>query len=106
MDESNRMFETLMDNYSRVEELVQASESSFGQMAEANEVRVESLDGQVGKLKVSMGELYTNIMSDETIKGAVKSLDSFVQGLNGLVSFVKANAIPCTKVVKEQLHFL
>ena len=33
-------------------------------------------------------------MSDETIKGAVKSLDSFVQGLNGLVSFVKANAIP------------
>lgn len=83
-----------MDNYSRVEELVQASESSFGQMAEANEVRVESLDGQVGKLKVSMGELYTNIMSDETIKGAVKSLDSFVQGLNGLVSFVKANAIP------------
>ena len=94
MDESNRMFETLMDNYSRVEELVQASESSFGQMAEANEVRVESLDGQVGKLKVSMGELYTNIMSDETIKGAVKSLDSFVQGLNGLVSFVKANAIP------------
>lgn len=87
-------FETLMDNYSRVEELVQASESSFGQMAEANEVRVESLDGQVGKLKVSMGELYTNIMSDETIKGAVKSLDSFVQGLNGLVSFVKANAIP------------
>ena len=83
-----------MDNYSRVEELVQASESSFGQMAEANEVRVESLDGQVGKLKVSMGELYTNIMSNETIKGAVKSLDSFVQGLNGLVSFVKANAIP------------
>lgn len=87
-------FETLMNNYSRVEELVQASESSFGQMAEANEVRVESLDGQVGKLKVSMGELYTNIMSDETIKGAVKSLDSFVQGLNGLVSFVKTNAIP------------
>lgn len=94
MDESNRMFETLMNNYSRVEELVQASESSFGKMAEANEVRVESLDGQVGKLKVSMGELYTNVMSDETIKGAVKSLDSFVQGLNGLVSFVKANAIP------------
>lgn len=83
-----------MNNYSRVEELVQASESSFGKMAEANEVRVESLDGQVGKLKVSMGELYTNVMSDETIKGAVKSLDSFVQGLNGLVSFVKANAIP------------
>ena len=94
MDESNRMFETLMNNYSRVEELVQASESSFGQMAEANEVRVESLDGQVGKLKVSMGELYTNIMSNETIKGAVKSLDSFVQGLNGLVTFVKNNAIP------------
>lgn len=87
-------FETLMNNYSRVEELVQASESSFGQMAEANEVRVESLDGQVGKLKVSMGELYTNIMSNETIKGAVKSLDSFVQGLNGLVTFVKNNAIP------------
>lgn len=87
-------FETLMNNYSRVEELVQASESSFGEMAEANEVRVESLDGQVGKLKVSMGELYTNIMSNETIKGAVKSLDSFVQGLNGLVTFVKNNAIP------------
>lgn len=87
-------FETLMNNYSRVEELVQASESSFGQMAEANEVRVESLDGQVGKLKVSMGELYTNIMSDETIKGAVKSLDSFVQGLNGLVTVIKNNAVP------------
>ena len=87
-------FETLMNNYSRVEELVQASESSFGQMAEANEVRVESLDGQVGKLKVSMGELYTTVMSDETIKGAIKTLDKFVQKVTDLASFIKNNFIP------------
>ena len=88
------MFETLMDNYERVLELQESTENASGQLAEANQVRVESLEGIRGQLEVTKEALYGTILTDEGMKSILKGTDAFLQGVTSLIQFIKDNAIP------------
>ena len=88
------MFETLMDNYERVLELQESTENASGQLAEANQVRVESLEGIRGQLEVTKEALYGTILTDEGMKSILKGTDTFLQGVTSLIQFIKDNAIP------------
>lgn len=87
-------FETLMDNYERVLELQESTENASGQLAEANQVRVESLEGIRGQLEVTKEALYGTILTDEGMKSILKGTDAFLQGVTSLIQFIKDNAIP------------
>ena len=93
-DESNRMFETLMDNYGRVLELQESTKNASGQLAEANQVRVESLEGIRGQLEVTKEALYGTILTDEGMKSILKGTDTNIQRVTSLIQFIKENAIP------------
>ena len=87
-------FETFMDNYERVLELQESTENASGQLAEANQVRVESLEGIRGQLEVTKEALYGTILTDEGMKSILKGTDAFLQGVTSLIQFIKDNAIP------------
>lgn len=87
-------FETLMNNYERVIELQEASDNSAGQLAKANQYRVESLEGIRGQLEVTKEALYGTILTDEGMKSILKGTDTFLQGVTSLIQFIKDNAIP------------
>ena len=83
-----------MDNYERVLELQESTENASGQLAEANQVRVESLEGIRGQLEVTKEALYGTILTDEGMKSILKGTDAFLQGVTSLIQFIKDNAIP------------
>lgn len=83
-----------MDNYERVLELQESTENASGQLAEANQKRVESLEGIRGQLEVTKEALYGTILTDEGMKGILKGTDTFLQGVTSLIQFIKDNAIP------------
>ena len=83
-----------MDNYKRVLELQESTENASGQLAEANQVRVESLEGIRGQLEVTKEALYGTILTDEGMKSILKGTDTFLQGVTSLIQFIKDNAIP------------
>lgn len=83
-----------MDNYGRVLELQESTENASGQLAEANQVRVESLEGIRGQLEVTKEALYGTILTDEGMKSILKGTDAFLQGVTSLIQFIKDNAIP------------
>lgn len=88
------MFSALIENYEKVKELQTIGLGAEGELAEANQKRVESLKGIQGQLEVTKEALYATIISEEEMAKILKGTDSFLQGLTKLVAFVKNTAIP------------
>lgn len=84
----------MMENYDRILELQEAGLNSSGELFEANQVRVESLDGQIGQLKVSLEELYGTIITEDGMSFLIKSADGAVQGITVVTKVLKVALIP------------
>ena len=87
-------FETLIENYQRVLDLQEIGLNSSGELMEANEVRVESLQGQIGQLQVSLEELYGTIVNENGMSTLIKSADGAVKVITVLAKVLKVTLLP------------
>lgn len=81
-------FTAMMENYARVLELQQAGLNSSGELMKANEIRVESLAGQINILKDKMLAFSDGLQP--TITGGVQLASTLMDLVNGF------GAIPTT----------
>ena len=87
------MFSALIENYEKVKELRDAGLAAEGELAKANQIRVESLAGIQGQLEVTKEALYATIISDQEMGKILKGTDYLLQGLTKLVAFIKNHAV-------------
>lgn len=98
------MFSALIENYEKVKELRDAGLAAEGELAKANQVRVESLKGIQGQLEVTKEALYATIISDQEMSKILKGTDYLLQGLTGVVKFIKSNWIPTATMFVTSIY--
>ena len=98
------MFSALIENYEKVKELRDAGLGAEGELAKANQVRVESLAGIQGQLEVTKETLYATMISDQDMMSILKGTDYLLQGLTGVVKFIKSNWIPTSTLFVASIY--
>ena len=77
-------FISMMENYERVNELMENANKSQGAFFEASEKQAESLQGKTNELKNAWTELYQQLISSDFLKSGVEMLTDLILGVSEL----------------------
>ena len=85
-------FISMMENYGRVTELTNAGLQAQGELAEANEVRVNSLAGRINILTDKLYALMDSV--EPLIYGGVNFANTFVDSLTTIINLITDKFVP------------
>ena len=85
-------FISMMENYGRITELTTAGLEAQGALAEANEKRVQSLDGQINILKDKLLSLMDSFQP--LVYVGIDFANSLVSGLTAVTNFITNSFVP------------
>ena len=77
-------FISMMENYERVNELMENANNSQGAFFEASEKQAESLQGKTNELKNAWTELYQQLISSDFLKSGAEMLTDLILGVSEL----------------------
>ena len=77
-------FISMMENYERINELMDNANKSQGAFFEASEKQAESLQGKTNELKNAWTELYQQLISSDFLKSGAGMLTDFILGVSEL----------------------
>lgn len=88
---ANRLnfFSTAMNNYNHILELQNIGLNSNGELTEASDLKAQSLEGTLNRVKNTMGELYQTVLSQDTLKTVLNDVDSILQGAVQFTQFME-----------------
>lgn len=72
-------FQAIMNNYESIAQLAQEANQADGELMEANEKRVESLDGKLNQLRTTVEKAYSSFLNSEAVIGAIEGIDNALQ---------------------------
>lgn len=87
-------FTAIMENYQGILDLQQQGLNANGELMEANQKRVESLDGQMNILKDTVNQLYSSFMSSEGLINAIKLATELLNSFTSLEAFMSSALFP------------
>ena len=87
-------FQAIMQNYGEILDLQQEGLNANGDLMEANQKRVESLDGQMNILKDTVNQLYSSFMSSEGLIKGVQFTNELLQSFTSLENFMSSALFP------------
>ena len=72
-------FQAIMNNYESIAQLAQEANQADGELMEANQKRVESLDGKLNQLRTTVEKAYNSFLNSEAVIGAIEGIDNALQ---------------------------
>lgn len=75
-------FISMMENYERINELMDNANKSQGAFFEASEKQAESLQGKTNELKNAWTELYQQLISSDFLKSGAEMLTGLINGVS------------------------
>ena len=72
-------FQAIMNNYESIAQLAQEANQADGELMEANQKRVESLDGKLNQLRTTVEKAYSSFLNSEAVIGAIEGIDNALQ---------------------------
>ena len=72
-------FQAIMNNYESIAQLAQEANQADGELMEANQKRVESLDGKLNQLRTTVEKAYSSFLNSEGVIGAIEGIDNALQ---------------------------
>ena len=87
-------FNAIMQNYQEILDLQEQGLNANGDLMEANQKRVESLDGQMNVLKDTVNQLYSSFMSSEGLIKGIQFTNELLQSFTSLENFMSSALFP------------
>ena len=72
-------FQAIMNNYESIAQLAQEANQADGELMEANQKRVESLEGKLNQLRTTVEKAYSSFLTSEAVIGAIEGIDNALQ---------------------------
>ena len=72
-------FQAIMNNYEDIAKLARDANQADGELMEANQKRVESLDGKLNQLRTTVEKAYSSFLDSEAVIGAIEGIDNALQ---------------------------
>lgn len=72
-------FQAIMNNYESIAQLAQEANQADGELMEANQKRVESLEGKLNQLRTTVEKAYSSFLNSEAVIGAIEGIDNALQ---------------------------
>ena len=79
------IFASLMTQFSTAEDAVEQMKDSAGELQEAYNIRMESIQAHINQLKAAFDELSMKVVNSDLAKGAIDIVTKIIEGLTSLI---------------------